>query len=88
MSKIGYCKRGGLEGILVTTKELEAFAKKHGHKYIDWVIPIPGAGNQPHPDNCPHTADHDNMDNITYWETETGAHGWCCQSCGLVIQWG
>ena len=88
MSKIGFCECGQMDGYKVTTKELAAFARKHGRKSIDEVIPLPGEKNQAHPDKCGNREHHDDMENAVYWETETGSHGWCCQECGLVLQWG
>src|SRR5213596_3314308 len=41
MSHIGYCKRGGMDGIVVTTLELQQFAQFMDVKYIDKYIPLP-----------------------------------------------
>ena len=91
MSRIGLCNRGGLDGIKVETSELKRFAKEHGLKFIDLVIPLPGDGQMPL-DKCPHrnraTEDHEGVEHTMYWETETGSHGWCCSVCGEVTQWG
>lgn len=77
-----------MNGYKVTTDELSAFAKKHGRKFIDEVIPLPGEKNQPDPEKCGAKENHGDMTNAVYWETDNGSHGWCCQECGLVLQWG
>ena len=85
MSEIKHCPRGGMDGIFVTEAELKAHAKKLGTKYLDEVIPLPVNFPQVLQKDCPHkNADTDTI----YWETEEGSHGWCCQKCGTVIQWG
>jgi len=89
MSKIGYCKRGGMDGIKVTETELKKFARSIGSKNIDEFIPLPHSLNQSKMiHNC--TADHDaDFENIAqYWEDNKGSHGWCCSVCGEVLQWG
>ena len=88
MSKMGYCPIGGENGVLATRKELSAFAKRHGRKHIDEVIPLVTEPDQPLPSGCPNRNRHDDFGNAVYWETETGSHGWCCRDCGLVLQWG
>jgi len=78
MSKIAYCPRGGLEGILLTKKEIRGE-----------IIPLPCmlSSKKINPSKC--TEDHDGMSDSIYWEVdETGSHGWCCSTCGKVLQWG
>ena len=91
MSKIDYCKRGGLQGISVTENEMEHLANKLGNAYIDEVIPLPDKTEdeqiKKNKKGCP--LNHDDMNVISYWEEpNTGNHGWCCSACGKVIQWG
>ena len=86
MSRIGFCEHGQMDGIKVTPGELKEYARAHGRKFVDEVMPLPGKGTQPNPEDC--GSDHDGFDNAMYWESTTGSHGWCCQDCGLVIQWG
>ena len=91
MSEYGLCQRGGLSGVKVTTKELQKFAKAMGLKYLDCVIPLPG-GAKFSVAECPNRDQkkevHEGIDELVYWETETGSHGWCCAKCGEVTQWG
>jgi hypothetical protein len=86
MSKIGFLVNGGMEGIEVSRKELELFSDKLGNKYLDQVIPLPDVSLEEQKIRINHCPDHDQDD--SYWETETGSHGWCCSHCGTVTQWG
>ena len=90
MSAMEFCPRGGMEGIYVSTSELEWFAKNQTKsKYIDSHIPLPGVDPRKQLSamkTC--NKDHDGFDDAVYWETDKGSHGWCCSNCGLVIQWG
>ena len=91
MSQIAFCKRGGMEGILTSTEELDAFSDFLGISYLDEFIPLPDKtpGEQAALKNtfCPE--DHEKMNNVQYWEREdNGKHGWCCKTCGKVLQWG
>lgn len=81
MAHFGDCPRGGMPGLLVTTDEMRALARELGQRFIDVIIPVPNRAEpcQEHP------AD---FDDLTYWEDENGGHGWCCSTCGEVIQWG
>lgn len=88
MSKLGYCEQGGQGGIKVTTRELAAFARKKGRKAIDEIIPLPKDFNQGKKCDIDHEDIDAMMEHQVYWETETGSHGWCCDSCGEVTQWG
>lgn len=86
MSKYGYCVNGGEDGIQVTTKELEAFAKKAKVEFTDAFIPLPNISADEQLKlikNC--SCDQDDEQ---YWERENGKHGWCCSKCGTVTQWG
>ena len=87
MSKIAYCNRGGMDGILVTDDELVKFAKKLKKKYIDAVIPLPNSTASEQKKAIKECGDH-NGENSQYWESESGSHGWCCPDCGTVTQWG
>ena len=84
MSVIAYCPRGGQEGVLVLRGELERHARKINAQHIDQFIPLPAPGADPR------ACFEDHTDGPTvYWEEEgTGSHGWCCSTCGEVIQWG
>lgn len=86
MSKYCFCKRGGMDGIKTTDKEMKAFAVSIKKKFIDEFIPLYDIKDQKKLiNNCPH--DHNKV--ITqYWESDSGSHGWCCPTCGEVIQWG
>ena len=92
MSEIKYCPRGGMDGVFVTRKELVEFAKKMGKKCIDEIIPLPKDFNQIAKKDCPYRKDEHGNEDVTnhslYWETDTGGHGWCCEMCGTVFQWG
>ena len=89
MSKISFRPRGGQEGIEVTIKELDKFSTSIGSEYLDAFIPLPNLtvdeqkiklkGN-----NACRCEIHETQ----YWETDKGNHGWCCNNCGKVIQWG
>jgi len=85
------CPRGGMTGIYVTNKQLKGFSKMIGSNFIDEVIPLE-VEEQPIGKECPHcngNADKiDEINNSAYWEDETGKHGFCCATCGLVFQWG
>ncbi len=79
MSEIDYCPRGGMVGILVSVTEQKSYAKENKLKYIDQIIPLPD-GNSSHKDSC--------NNHLSYWENNQGSHGWCCNICGKVLQWG
>lgn len=85
MSKISYRPRGGEEGIEVTTEELIKFSNVLGLEFRDQVMPIPSVSIEEQRIRLKHCPSHDNE---IYWETETGSHGWCCEHCGEVVQWG
>ena len=80
MPKIGYCTRGGMNGLKVTRKEMNDLADELNLNVIDLFIPVPERSETP----C---KNHDD-NNTIYWESETGSHGWCCPICGEVLQWG
>lgn len=74
-------------GIKVTKKQLQQFASLLGKKYIDEVIPL----SEPMQiiKGCPLNHAGDKMvDNMVYWTTPDGDHGWCCSTCGKVLQYG
>ena len=78
MSKIAYCPRGGMEGILLKSSERKV---KNNTEVID--LPY----NQIYIERC--TNDHSTMEHAKYWEDEkTGSHGWACSACGMILQWG
>jgi len=86
MSIISYRPRGGQNGIEVTTKELEIFSGKIGSQYLDEVIPLPATTIEEQKKklkDCSCT-----IENSLYWKTDNGSHGWCCEKCGAVTQWG
>jgi len=94
MSKIAFCPRGGQSGILVTTEELTAFARKLGKRSLTDVIPIPDLPfeqqetrmREDEPASGPKRHDEHSWQ---YWEVvDSGSHGWCCSYCGIVLQWG
>jgi hypothetical protein len=85
MSKISYRPRGGEEGIEVTTDEQIEFVNQMELEFIDQVIPLPTLSVDEQRERLKTCTDH--ADEI-YWETETGSHGWCCEFCGEVVQWG
>jgi hypothetical protein len=77
------CPRGGQEGFYVSMHQIRTFAKII-NKPVITVVPV--SGLMVAVDDC--TVDHDKMEEAVYWETDTGSHGWCCDKCGMVIQWG
>lgn len=85
MSKLSFRPAGGMTGIEVTKDELLLTARRLGNKYIDEVIPVPRINITQQKERLK-DCKHDGED--IYWETETGSHGWCCENCGTVIQWG
>lgn len=84
----GYCKRGGMDGIVVTTSQLHQFATFMGAKFGDEFIPIPDSDNAIQRSRVGKHLTHDINSNVVYWEDNTGSHGWCCAECGRVVQWG
>ena len=92
MSSYGYCDGGGLDGIVVKDEELFEFAKMNGREFIDEIIPLPFPDNEKQKSTlsskCGCPINHENFDHGMYYETETNSHGWCCNVCGKVIQWG
>lgn len=94
MSKIAFCPKGEQSGILVTEKELGDLALRLGRKAMDEVIPIPDLSFDQQKTRLSEDLQlmgpgrHDEHGQ-QYWEVaETGAHGWCCNYCGTVLQWG
>lgn len=89
MSKIGYCPRGEMQGIVTTEAEQIELKNVLEEHYIDHFIPLPDVTpEQQKVKRCTCDKDHDSMEDAIYWENETGAHGWCCSECGEVLQWG
>ena len=82
MATIAWCPRGGQQGLMVTTEELRKLSKELKSDFIDEFVPVPN--RQPTCGNI----DEDHSKNRIYWETETGKHGWACDKCGAVMQWG
>lgn len=82
-SKLGFCERGQMGGYKVRTIQLLKFAAIIGRKMIDEVIPL-DEPTQADPALCHVHEGEDAMDNLVYWETEDGSHGWCCKECGTV----
>jgi hypothetical protein len=80
MSELKMCPRGGNYGVYVAEEELIQHAKDNGYTAIDYEIPLPD-GNDLTCKEC-------DFNKGTYYESDTGLHGWCCQQCGRVIQWG
>jgi hypothetical protein len=88
-SKLAFCPIGQMGGYLVRTRQLVEFARLLGREMIDEVIPLDDS-EQARPESCP-SGNHEGdsmIDNLVYWETEDGSHGWCCKECGTVVQWG
>jgi hypothetical protein len=73
-------------GIKVTKKQLQKFAETISSKYIDEVIPLKGPTQII--EGCPIEHAHEVLEHATYWITPEGSHGWCCEKCGYVFQWG
>lgn len=90
MSTHAFCPAGQMNGILVTDKELTAFADTIGSKYIDEYIPLPNmeASQQVELVKACDCAEKEDFHHAAYWERNNGKHGWCCKKCGKVIQWG
>lgn len=78
--------RGGTYGIEVTEQQQTDFAMKTGAQFIDNFIPLPEKSNAEQVQTINNICTHDN--DLIYWENELGAHGWCCEDCGKVLQWG
>ena len=86
MSRIDYCRRGGQEGIVVTTSELNKFANFMKSNALDEFIPLPDTLGKIQREAIKNCTSHSNAQ---YWENnKTGGHGWCCRNCGTVVQWG
>lgn len=89
MSKYGHCKKGGMEGICVTSQELQNASRFFEQKWADAVIPLPGISPGDQKARLNHCIrDHAGMSGAQYWETSSGSHGWCCPFCGKTLQWG
>ena len=85
-SIVKHCPVGGLDGYYVTRQQLSQFAKILNKKYIDEIIPLNNP-EQINPDTCNCIKKQD-PNELDYWETPEGSHGWCCRRCGRVLQWG
>lgn len=92
MSEMKHCKRGGIEGIFVTDIELLQFSDHTPHPTImDAYIPLPGVPVEEQVKRMATCTDHETTfatGAIEYWERDSGGHGWCCENCGMVLQWG
>jgi len=85
MSGYAFCKRGGVQGILVTDEELNSFSDAIDSNILDGVIPLPNLTIEQQKIELILCNNHEDVE---YWERTTGHHGWCCSHCGKVIQWG
>ena len=88
MSTYGHCHRGGQEGIVTTYSEMLELAAIMETEYVDEYIPLPGIDLQAQVKKIEEHVEDTGYDNSIYWETETGAHGWCNRDTGKVVQWG
>lgn len=85
----GYRPRGGQDGIVVTIDQLVQFARYLGNKYIDQCIPLPDLTLAQQVKKLSEIPEAESsLNEATYYETETGEHGWCCSWTGRVLQWG
>lgn len=90
-SYIGYCKRGGMQGICVTDEQLGELAKELNIDFLDMYILLPGMSAEQQAKLILEKVTEgyeSKMENCQYWERTTGAHGWCCKVTGKVMQWG
>jgi hypothetical protein len=78
--------RGGQDGIAVTREEMIDFSNEINSEAMDEFIPLPRMTVQQQKIAIGICTDHDK--DTVYYETETGSHGWCCSTCGKVVQWG
>ncbi len=88
MSEYGHCHRGGQEGICTNHHEMLELAEVVGSKFSDEYIPVPGIDMQTQAKLIKETEQDDTYDNVVYWESDTGEHGWCKKATGKVVQWG
>lgn len=91
MSYIGFCKRGGTEGICITKTEQSRLATVLKTEYLDQYILLPGMT----PIQQKKIIEQKKIEGFIpsgersqYWENNKGAHGWCCRITGEVTQWG
>ncbi len=63
-------------------------AKVLDNPYSDAYIPIPGMGNEIQKTLIAEKGDKNTYDDVVYWESDTGEHGWCNKETGQVVQWG
>ncbi len=87
-TKKQFCEVGETEGIYVEHYQLQEFGNFLNTHHSDEYIPLPNLLNEDQKliigqNNCEH-----DVEDIVYWETEEGVHGWCCSNCGKVLQWG
>jgi hypothetical protein len=87
MSHIGFCERGGQDGIVIEKEEQYIHARLCGYEAIDEYIPLPNM-TLGEVVECEVCSSDDVWEHAEYWENEKGSHGWCCNNCGRVIQWG
>lgn len=88
MSEYGYCHRGGQEGIITNHHEMLELAAIMNSKFSDEYIPLPGIDMQTQAKKIKEVEEDATYDNVVYWETDTGSHGWCNRDTGTVVQWG
>jgi len=91
-SYYGDCPLGGEVGILVSTEELKKYAAFVGSKSLDEYIPLPHKDQKKLKELIKTCKLHEGKNaykHVEYWENEDdGGHGWCCDTCGTVTQWG
>ena len=90
MAQIGYCRRGGTEGITFTYDEALELSNAIGSKWIDEYVPIPRIDIDTQVQERINDIEHQETcgDDVDYYEREDGSHGWACSYCGKVHQWG
>ncbi len=88
MSQYGHCHRGGQEGIDTNHHEMLELSAIMNSKYSDEYIPLPGIDMQTQANKIKEVSEDPSMDNVVYWEDESGGHGWCDRETGIVVQWG
>jgi hypothetical protein len=79
-----YRPRGDCRGFAPTMDEMQHASRAMfpDSTFVDLAIPVRGGDHRCQPE------EHEGFEGAVYWETDTGNHGWACESCGEVIQWG
>lgn len=84
-----YCPVGDMQGFFVTTFQLNEFAEATKSKYLDAVIPLEGMEPEDQMKLVKECSCNESYpDDVVYWETDSGSHGWCHEKCGNVLQYG